>query len=352
MRKSFIISALLFTGLFSFSVRADTLQLQQDAPDRYVVVKGDTLWDISSRFLKTPWRWPEIWKMNRDEIKNPHWIYPGDVIVLDKDAAGNPTLRVLPGTGGNDSRLSPRMRVTPLAKVAVPALPMSVVGPFLTRPLVVDAATLNNSPRLVAGPDDRVMMSVGDKVYAVGLDKVGAKATSKWYVYRPGKVLPDPESTDKDASLGVEAVYLGDVEVLRVDDVSTLKVSKTVQEIRVGDRLIAADVEENGAFVPHAPASTVRGLIISSFNGVQESGQYYIVTINRGSKNGLERGHVVQAYRPPRPVVKENKDEPDRMVPAEQYADIMLFRVFDRVSYGLVMHSDRSVHVGDEVREP
>lgn len=352
MRKSFIISALLFTGLFSLSVRADTLQLQQDAPDRYVVVKGDTLWDISGRFLKTPWRWPEIWRLNQEEIKNPHWIYPGDVIVLDRDAAGNPQLRLLQQTDLSTSRVGPRARITPLNKIAIPALPLSVVGPFLAKPLVIDEGQLAKSPRLVAGPDSRVMMSTGDKVYAVGLDKLGAAAGSRWQIYRPGKVLPDPESKDGKGILGVEAVYIGDVEVLRVDDVSTLKVSAAVQEILIGDRLVAATEGDPHSYIPHAPKSQVRGTVISSFNGVDESGQYYIVTINRGTKNGLERGHVLQVYRQGRVVAKESKDEATRVTPAEQYADLMLFRVFDRVSYGLIMRSNDSVHIGDEVREP
>ena len=352
MRKSFIISALLFTGLFSFSVRADTLQLQQDAPDRYVVVKGDTLWDISGRFLKTPWRWPEIWNLNQDQIKNPHWIYPGDVIVLDRDAAGNPRLRLLQQTDLANSRLGPRARMTPLNKIAIPALPLSVVGPFLAKPLVIDEGQLAKSPRLVAGPDSRVMMTTGDKTYAVGLDKVGAMAGSRWQIYRPGKPLPDPESKDGKGILGVEAIYVGDAEVLRVDDVSTLKVTGSVQEILVGDRLVAADDSDPHSYLPHAPKGEVRGTVISSFNGVDESGQYYIVTINRGLKNGLERGHVLQVYRHGRPVAKESKDEASRLTPAEQYADLMLFRVFDRVSYGLIMRSADSVHIGDEVREP
>lgn len=354
MRKSFIISALLFAGLFSFSVRADTLQLQHDAPDRYVVVKGDTLWDISGRFLKTPWRWPEIWRLNQDEIKNPHWIYPGDVIVLDKDAYGNPTLRLLSQTGSNlnSSRHGPRARMTPLDKVAIPALPLSVVGPFLSKPLVVEEGQMKKAPRVVAGPDSRVFISPGDKAYVVGLNGIGALAGSKWQVYRPGKALLDPESKDGKGVLGYEAVYIGDMEALRIEDVSTLKVTSAVKEIVTGDRLIPADESAPHTYLPHAPKNQVRGQVISSFNGVSESGQYYIVTINRGTSNGLERGHVLQVYRQGRIVEKEDKTEPTRRTPAEQYADLMLFRVFDRVSYGLIMRSAEAVHIGDEVREP
>lgn len=352
MRKSFIISALLFTGLFSLSVKADTLQLQQDAPDRYVVVKGDTLWDISGRFLKKPWRWPEIWRLNKDEIKDPHWIYPGDVIILDRNAEGGPRLRLLKNGDLSTDRVGPRARITPLNKVAIPALPLSVIGPFLARPLVIDAGQLSKSPRLVAGPDSRVMMSTGDKVYATGLNSIGASAGSKWHIYRQGKALPDPESKDPKAVLGYEAVYVGDVEVLTVEEVSTLKVTGAVQEILVGDRLVVADDSDPHTYMPHAPKEQVRGVIISSFNGVDESGQYYVVTINRGLKHGLERGHILQIYRKGRPIAKENDKEPTRLTPSEQYADMMLFRVFDRVSYGLIMRSTDSVNIGDEVREP
>lgn len=355
MRKSIIISALLLGGLFSLSAQADTLQMQQNAPDRYVVVKGDTLWDISARFLKTPWKWPEIWNMNKEEIKNPHWIYPGDVIVLDHDAAGNPSLRILPQESGSDlagSKLAPRIRVTPLDKAPISALPLSVIGPFLSKPLVIEPGQLAKSPRLVAGPDGRVIISSGDKAYAVGFDRIGATPGSKWQVYRPGKNLPDPESKDGKGSLGVEAVYLGDAELLKVDDVSTLKIAGAVQEVLVGDRLVPLDDSSPHSYLPHSPKHDVRGVIISSFNGVEESGQYYVVVINRGSKDGLERGHVLQAYKQGRATAKEDPKEPNRVTPAEQYADLMLFRVFDRVSYALIMRAEDSVHVGDVVRQP
>lgn len=355
MRKSIIISALLLGGLFSLSVQADTLQMQQNAPDRYVVVKGDTLWDISARFLKTPWRWPDIWHMNQEEIKNPHWIYPGDVIVLDRDAAGNPSLRLLPqdsSAGLSNSRLAPKVRVTPLDKAPIPALPLSVIGPFLSKPIVIEAGQLAKSPRLVAGPDGRVIISSGDKTYAVGLDAIGAAPRTKWQIYRPGKSLPDPESKDGKGILGVEAVYLGDAELLKVDDVSTLKVSRAVQEILVGDRLVPMNEDAPHTYLPHNPKFDVKGVIVSSFNGVEESGQYYVVVINRGAKDGLERGHILQVYKQGRVTAKEDKKEPTRLTPAEQFADMMLFRVFDRVSYGLILRSEDSVHVGDEVRQP
>ena len=346
MRKNFIISAVLLAAMLTGVSRADTLQLQDNAPDRYVVVKGDTLWDISGRFLKTPWRWPEIWRMNKEEIKNPHWIYPGDVIVLDRNAEGGPRLRMARDL--TDSRYGPRVRVTPLDRVAVPALPMSVVGPYLTRPLVINENELESSPRIVAGPDDRVVMTTGDRIYAAGLDRAGAKPRTAWHVYRPGKALVDPDLPKGQNVLGYEATYLGDVEVLKVEEVSTLKVGRVAQEIMAGDRLVPAVDDGGHSFVPHGPKQQVRGRVIGSWQEVNESGQFYVVSLNRGARDGLERGHVLQVYQAGRPIAGEK----NLQTPAEQYADLLVFRVFDKVAYGLIAQSSRPVHLGDEVREP
>ena len=360
MRKGFIISALLLAALFPSLAGADTPQLQDNAPDRYVVVAGDTLWDISAHFLKSPWRWPELWHMNQDEIKNPHWIYPGDVIVLDRSGA-EPRMKLLHGVqalnGGNASapvggKLVPHIRYTPIDKVAIPALPMSTIGPFLSKPLVVEKDAMEKAPRVAAGPDNRVIISVSDKFYATGLDTVGARPASRWHVYRPGKALPDPDSPDKKTILGYEAVYLGDVEILTVAQVSTGRVLTAVQEIMPGDRLVAAEDVDYQSYVPHAPKGKIRGKIISSYNGVNESGQYFIVVIDRGARDGLDRGDVLTIERAGHALPKVHRDDATLVTPPEEYGSLMLFRIFDKVSYGLVMQTSQSVYLYDEVHEP
>ncbi|CUA83701.1 LysM domain [Gulbenkiania indica] len=340
MRKS-IISLALALGL-AFPVLADTLTLRPDAPARYVVVRGDTLWGISGRYLKSPWRWPELWRMNRDEVRNPHLIYPGEVLVLSW-VNGRPQLS-LEG-GQRVVKLSPRIRIED-ADSAVPSIPAKVIEPFIKRPLVVSEAEFARSPRIIAGPDDRVILSQGDRLYAQGLDEGGV-----WQAYRMNKPLTDPDTKEV---LGYEVVYGGDVRLEKEGEVQTLRVERVAEEIAVGDRLVKAPRALFVHYAPHPVDESVRGKIISTYNGVSGAAQYYNVVINRGAQQGVEVGHVFGVFKRGPDVEVTGSDGKKKKVslPTEQGGKLFIYRVFDKVAYGLVMESQVPLNVGDEVAAP
>ena len=363
MGKSIISLLFLVAALACRAALADEIKLAENVPDRYVVVKGDTLWGISARFLKDPWRWPDVWGLNKDEIKNPHWIYPGDVIVLDftgntprlrKDGGGNNGT----GTGSNgsdeewrlmDTKLSPTIRRYPLAVGAISSIPASAIQSFLTRPLIVGEQELNLAPTLVAGPENRVILSAGDTAFAKGVSAVDEPG---WSVYRPGRTLTDPDSKE---ILGREAIYLGDAQVTEFGEVSTVLVTKSAREIAPGDRLAKTPLVQELAYVPHAPAATIKGRVIAGPDETfSEIASLQVVVINRGRREGMEVGHVLALYhdRPPvTPANAVNRKEKIRL-PAERYGVVFLFRVFDKVSYALVMNSTQPVNVHDVVQNP
>ncbi|MFC4159908.1 LysM peptidoglycan-binding domain-containing protein [Chitinimonas lacunae] len=342
-----IISLLLCAGL----AYADEIRLQENAPDRYVVVKGDTLWDISGKFLKDPWRWPQIWKMNKEEIKNPHWIYPGDVIILDR-SGGDPRLRLL-RHDANDRRraqqkIDPKVRITQLFdSQAAPTIPYEVLEPFLARPLVIDNATFKSAPRIGLGPDERVILANGDRAYAVGIE--GANRGDAYQIFQAGKNLVDPDTKEQ---LGYEVKYVGEAVVEATGDVSTLRITTSTQEIQVGDRLVAKPLRELQNYIPHVPENDVRGKVISTYNGVNDAGTYTTLVINRGAEHGLEPGNVLFTMSAPRQLKREDDKEPVRYTPSEKIGNLMVYRVFPRISYGLLLDSTQPVHLQDEVRKP
>jgi hypothetical protein len=350
MRK--FITALLIS--VAVSGHSADLELKDNPPERYTVVKGDTLWDISGRFLKKPWRWPEIWQMNQDEIKNPHLIYPGDVIVLDISGA-TPSLKLVGrGKNGRETvKLSPTVRSEDISAKPVPSIPPADIEPFLSKPLVIEQHSLANAPRIVATQEDRVALGAGNTAYAMGLT---SDKGNRWQVYRPGKALVDPDARQV---LGYEAIYLGEARVIAFGEVSTIEIIKSTQEITSGDRLIVAPTPTFPTYVPHAPGQPVSGRIIAAYDGVAEVGQNAIVTINRGARDGIEVGHVLAVLRAGS-VIQSPKGygEPARNVktavrlPDERYGVVFVFRTFDRVSYALVMEIDRPVQILDLVRNP
>ncbi|MEO8163819.1 MAG: LysM peptidoglycan-binding domain-containing protein [Betaproteobacteria bacterium] len=358
MRKS-IISLLLWAAAWSLgSTSADEIKLAENAPDRYVVVKGDTLWDISAKFLKDPWKWPDIWGLNKEDIKNPHWIYPGDVIVLDFSGKTPRLRRNGPsGTGPDgdaewrlmDAKLSPAIRKLPLGAGAISSIPASALQPFLVRPLVVGEQDLNSAPTLVAGPENRVILSAGDTAFAKGVvweDQTG------WSVFRPGRTLTDPNTKEV---LGREAIYLGDARISEFGEVSTVLLTKSVQEIVPGDRLVRTPPAEALSYAPHAPAAEFKGRVIAGpDDSVSDIGPLQVIVLNRGRREGMEVGHVMALYRD-RPSVTPanavNRREKIRL-PAERYGLVFVFRVFDKVAYALVMHSTQPVAVNDVVQTP
>ena len=338
------------------------LTLAENAPSTYTVVKGDTLWDISGKFLREPWRWPEIWNMNREQIKDPHWIYPGDVISLTFDADGRPRLSLngVDGATGGTLRLSPSIRVDKLSQ-AIPSIPSRVIGPFLTLPLVVEAGALAGAPKIIAADDDRVVIGAGDKAYAVGLQ---AEQGTRWQVYRPGKALIDPATREL---LGYEVTYLGDARVSRFGEASAINVVKSTQEINKGDRLTPAAEGTIPSYSPRSPDKNIKGTVISIVGGVSEGAQYSIVVLNLGKREGMEVGHVLATLRSGA-VVSTNTEGyntsaatsgsagpsiPRKVkLPDERNGLLFVFRVFDKVSYALIMNSNRSVRVGDAVQTP
>ncbi len=345
--RNIIIALLSSCTLFTASVFADELQIKEDAPDRYVVVKGDTLWDISGRFLKSPWRWPEIWQLNKAEIKDPHWIYPGDVVILDR---ANGTLRLgrtEKYQGRGYEKRSPQTRVEPSGNLAIPAISPADIGPFLSQPLVIEKDGLEKAPRIIANEENRVVIGAGNRAYVQGLTAGGPK---QWHVFRPGKPLVDP---DTKQVLGYEAIYLGDARVLKTGDPSTIEIIRTAQEILRDDRLVAATSVDLTNFVPHAPPAGVRGRVISAYGGVAEVGRGYIITLNLGSRQGMELGHVLAINRAGKVAAYRSGDQKKEVIlPEERIGLALIFRIFDNVSYALVMKSDLSIQIGDTVVTP
>ena len=346
------IITLLMLGCLSTSVFAEDIALQKNHPDQHTVVKGDTLWGISGKFLKDPWQWPKIWRMNRTEIKNPHWIYPGDVIVLDT-SGDTPQLRLLHET----VTLEPGVREEPLAQDAIQTISPSVITPFLSQPLLIENGQLDRSPRIIAGQDNRVILSPGTRVYVNEL-KEGEGA--HWNIYRPGEVLTDPDTKEE---IGTEAIYLGDLNVARYGAPATGDIVRAKEEIFTKDRLVVSPDEFKSSFVPHAPDIEIRGRIMHIYGGVAEGGPNTVVSINRGARDGLEAGHVLAINRYGRVITDSevnkdavNKDpnlKPDQVkLPDERVGLLMIFRTFDRVSYGLIMNATDAIYTLDVVRTP
>lgn len=375
MRTLALIVSLGLTFSLAMPVAADTVTLREGHPDRHVVVKGDTLWDISARFLKSPWRWPDLWYANDDRIKNPHLIYPGDVIYLVMTPDGPRLARM------ETVRLSPTVRAEPLGD-AIPPIPYAAVKAFLERPRLADAAVLARAPRLLGSEDGRGLASLGDRVYANGV----STDTPRWHVVRLGKPLKDPASGE---TLAHEVAYLGDAGTLGGGSPATLAIVLSEREIQAGDRLLPAVGAEQLDFVPHAPARPVDGQIISAIGGDQVTGRHATVVINKGSVDGIERGHVLAVSHAGRTAGRaEGGSRLASFSPKSGYIDgarerghnepylgfnnaeaaktpaeatrlpdvrtglIMVYQVFDRVAYALVMESSLPVYLLDRVGNP
>lgn len=335
---------------FGGAAAADTLKLAPDHPEEYVVVKGDTLWDISSRFLQDPWLWPELWQIN-PAIKNPHLIYPGDIIRLEY-VEGKPVLTVTRGEQAGalpTVKLSPGARYSPLES-AIPTIPMDAIRQFLLHPRIVSEKELTTSPYIVATAEDHLISGTGDKVYARGLEP-GAESHS-YNIVRSGKVYRDP--ADPKRVLGYEAIDIAQAELTAAGDPSTLVITRANREVLKGDRLLdPMDVELDQHFTPRAPETSVNGQIISVLDGVSRIGRLQTVVINRGRRDGLEAGHVLAVYRTGdtvRDTVGGGKDKVK--LPNERAGTLMLVRLFDNISYALVMEATRDLRILDTVNNP
>ena len=331
------------------------LQLTDDAPSSYVVKKGDTLWSIAARFLKNPWRWNDLWRMNQDQIRNPHRIHPGDVLVLGKGNDAQPQLTMEPREPERPTiRFSPQVKVTPIDNDAIPTIPPSIIDPFLIKPLVIDRDGLENAAKIVGSADTRVVLAPGYKIYAVGIEQ---DQGNRWQIYRPGRALSSP---GKPEVLGYEAVYLGDANVEKFGEVSTLKILSATQEIVIGDRLIKVPPERIINYPPHSPERDVSGRVIAMPSTLVESGRDAVIALDVGSREGIEIGHVLALLHSPGTVdVWDQKNpytfQPDKRtlaLPDERIGLVFVFRVFDRVSYALVLNTTKQVEIGDWVRKP
>jgi hypothetical protein len=351
-------------------------ELAPNAPDSYTVKRGDTLWAISKLFLKSPWRWPELWGMNMADIKNPHLIYPGQTLYLDKS---NGRARLTSQRGGANNletvKLSPRIRSSNLPDASIPTLQNSLIEPFLTEPIIVEEATLQAAPRFVATQQGRVLLSEGDRAYARSADgsalSIAAGQPRDFRVFRNATALKDPGTGE---ILGYEAQFVGRAKLIRGESVSavrgaeikagetvateivpaTLDIVRSKEEIRTGDRLLPEPPLEMLTYTPRAPANAVEARIVSVYgSAVANVAQNQVVVINRGTKDGMERGHVLAIQtNGERLVDKTGTSFQDIKLPDERNGLLMVFRPFERVSYALVLNATQAVRVGDWLINP
>lgn len=343
--------------------------LASNAPDSYTVQSGDTLWRISGLFLRQPWRWPELWGMNLQSIANPHLIYPGQVLYLEKNG-GYARLSTSRNGGTPTVKLSPTVRSQSLNDMALPTLQMHIIEAFMTEPMVIDSNTLANAPRIVAGSDERMLISQGDRAYALGPANAPlvyeAGASRHYRMFREATALHDPLTREV---LGYEAQYLGKVELERGETLlpqaaqgaqpvavpATVNIQKTKEEVRPGDRLLPEPPRQYLNFVPHAPSTEVTAHVASIYGStaVRYGTQHQVVAINKGRQDGIAPGMVLALMSQGQAVV--DKTDPNRTtirLPDEENGLAMVFRSFDRVSYVLIMDIQRGVQVGDRLISP
>ncbi|MCW8825730.1 MAG: LysM peptidoglycan-binding domain-containing protein [Gammaproteobacteria bacterium] len=334
------------------------VQIKPDYPQRYTVVIGDTLWDISSYFLKDPWRWPEVWQ-NNPQVANPHLIYPGDVLILHY-IDGAPYIRVERGgdtvmettTQVEDSyptvKLSPKVRRTEI-KSAIRTIPTDAISSFLIKPHIISQKELDNAPYVVSSVDGHLVAGIDNTLYIRKLQDI---PNLRYTIVRKGDAYINPK--DDEDILGYEAIYLADGQITRKGDPASLLVTYAKREVLNGDRLIVAEPQQpDRNYIPHAPKQNVDAQIISIVNGVSMAGKHQIVVLNLGRQDEIEEGHVLASYRSGR-VARDNytEDREEVLLPGERSGLVMIFRVFDRVSYALVMDSTVPLHLYDRVTNP
>lgn len=334
--------------------KQSAIRIKQSHPRKYTVKEGDTLWDISSMFLKDPWYWPEIWHKNQ-QVKNPHLIYPGDIltliyidgqpqILLDKpihkvDSADSP-LPVI--------KLGPSIRRQGL-EASIATIPGDAIRQFITKPRVVTKEELENAPYILASDDEHLILSEGDRVYIRGeIDKERVRYT----VFRPGNELIDPETGE---TLGYEAIYAGEAHISEYGDPAIGRLTFTEREVLIGDRLLPMDKSKvNNLYFPRIPDRDVKGQIISLFDAMFGIAKYQIAVFNRGNRDGLEVGHLLETRRKGNRILDRNARNYAAHIdlPDERSGLMMIFSTFDHVSYGLILESTRVIHKNDVVVTP
>ena len=320
-----------------------------NAPDQHLIVKGDTLWGIAGKFLQHPWCWPQVWDLNREQIRNPHWIYPGQIVYFDR-AAGRLRLGRPVGQGaGSNVRLSPQVRISSLDADAIRSISAADIEPYLVRPLIIEEEEFKDTPRIVATQEGHVFLAKGERAYVRG----DLKGGTAFQVFRPGKPLKDP-GTGK--VIGYEAVYLGDVKLVRTgktpDEADSFVVTASTEEMGVGDRLVLLPPQPIINYVPHAPQQLVDARIVSVYGGVNQAGQSQVVSVNRGADEGLDIGAVLELSRFGGIIQDSTDGKKPVKLPDEKYGELFIFRVFKHISYGLVMQVRRPVQIGDVAQSP
>ena len=338
---------------------ADTVKLKDGHPDRHIVVKGDTLWDIAAEFLENPWRWPEIWDIN-PEIKNPHLIYPGDVIYLDI-VNGRPVLKVerqgqkaavtQAADGRKVVKLTPRIRRSELDQQAIPMIRSDVIKQFLQYPRIVSQRELDQSGYVVASQDGSLISGSDDIIYARGIKQ---SDLSNYEIVRKNKVYR--KNGSKGKIIGIEVLRVADGQVERFGDPATVYVRDASREVLVGDRLLANDLEHqmSSEFLPREPGKKVRGSIIAVIDGVSRIGQYHTIVISLGKRDQIEEGNILAVYQSGKTVRDPVTDKWDNeiVLPEERAGTVMVVKAFDQVSYALVMEADRDIRIMDSVANP
>jgi LysM domain-containing protein len=335
----------------SESVPRKGIPLAADVPDSYVVKRGDTLWGIAKVFLRDPWYWPEIWQVN-PKIQNPHRIYPGDTLRL-VFVDGQPQILL---QRGDTARVEPRVRSEPL-EAAITSIPYATVAAFMSKPSVLDREQIKHAPYLLATRDLHVVMSEGDTLYARGFSNP-AELGSHYNVVRVGNPLIDP---DDNRILGYDGIFTGSGHVTRQGDPTTLIMTESTRESRAGDKLIAGGVDVPLDFIPSAPRMKTNGRIIAVADGVSIIGQYEVVVVNRGARDGLAPGNVLGVFDTG-PIVRDTDKKGffnlDTLgakkvaLPSERTGTFMVFKTFDNISYGLIMEATNLIRVGDKVQNP
>ncbi len=342
------------------------VQVKESAPERYTVVRGDTLWDISSRYLADAWRWPEIWETN-PHVRNPHLIYPGDVLLLcqikgravvavdmgggcaeveARMASGQPT-QIISGSG-RDQKLHPQARIQPLS-LAIPAIPLQEIQRYLNGSRVVSKADLDNAPYVLAGPETRIITGAGDSIYIRNKNKL-LESHGVYWIYRGGRAYIDPVTREV---LGYEAEDIGGGKIVALNgEVGTLAVSRTTQEVRIEDKLLPNESERiSTVFYPSNPDAVQPGVILRVFESLGSGAQHSVVVLNRGELDGVKSGHTFAIHKRGESVRDRVTNEYVRL-PSERAGLAMVFRTFSKVSYALVLRSSTTVKVGDEVKPP
>lgn len=331
-------SWLTFAAPQAAFARGEPVQLQAGHPEEYVVVKGDTLWDISGRFLTKPWRWPEVWDIN-PQIDNPHLIYPGDIIYLTW-VNGEPKLRLKSADNG----IYPRARVSKLDP-AINAIPLKDLHAFMSDNVVLDEELLKDTPYVLGGRNERIISGAGDRIYARGVMDSEQRMQS---IYRPAKEYKDPET---DELLGYELNKVGEGQVVGIQgDIITLELDKTKEEVRVLDRVIPApEGRIQSMFYPAPAPEESKGFILSVLRGVSKIGRYDAVAISQGERDGVQPGHVYQIFSKGESI-KDPITEQTVQLPSEEAGTLMVFKSYEKVSYALIMTATNVISIGDQIR--